>query len=138
MLQLEPGNTNVTPYLTIEDAPNAILYYRAVFDADVTGQMMAEDGKRVTHATVKIGDFVFMMSSAFPEFGGHMAPDSERGSPVAISLRLATPTEVDRIYAKALEHGGSISAPPQDMFWGDRFAQVIDCAGHRWMLAAKL
>ena len=138
MLKLEAGNTNLTPYLTIADAPKAIAFYEAVFDAKVTHKVMAEDGKRLMHATLHIGNFHFMLSSEFTEFGGYSGPDVKRGSPVAVSLRLATPDEVDRVYTKAIEQGGTESAAPEDMFWGDRFAQVIDCAGHRWMLAAKI
>jgi len=137
-VKLEVGQFNLIPYLTIADSDHAIAFYEAVFGAKVTHKMMAEDDKRIMHATLTIGDFHFMLSGEFPEFSNFSGPDPVRGSSVAVSLRLESPQEVDRIFAKALDHGGTQSAEPQNMFWGDRFAQIVDCAGHRWMLAAKL
>ena len=77
-----------------------------------------------------------MLSDEFPEFSPQAAPDMEKGSPVAMSLRLDAPAEVDRLYHLALEKGGTSSWPPEDMFWGDRFCQLYDPFGHRWMLVA--
>lgn len=128
----------VSPYLTVSDAEEAISFYETVFGAKCTFRMPAEDGKRLMHASLLINGSHIMLSDEFPEYGGFVGPDKERGSPVAISLTLKSPDEVDRIYALALKHGGTESSPPEDMFWGDRFAQVIDIAGHRWMLACAL
>ncbi len=132
------NNSGVGPYLTIDGVEEAISFYQAVFNGELLSKMMAEDGERVLHATMRIHGGTVMMSDEFPEYGGHPAPDMERGSPVAMSLRFKDPRNVDRVYALALENGGKESAKPEDMFWGDRFAQVIDIKGHRWMLVAPL
>jgi uncharacterized glyoxalase superfamily protein PhnB len=42
------------------------------------------------------------------------------------------------MFAQAVAAGGNGVVPPEDMFWGDRFAIVIDPFGHRWMLDAPL
>lgn len=128
----------ISPYLTVADGEAAIRFYETVFDARLSGKMMAEDGKRIMHATLIIFGEMVMLSEEFPEYGNYIGPDKERGSPVAVSLRLDSASEVDRIYDLALKNGGQKSAEPEDMFWGDRFAQLIDVAGHRWMLVAKL
>jgi hypothetical protein len=31
--------------------------------------------------------------------------------------------------------GAKVKMPVMDMFWGDRYGQVIDPFGHRWSLA---
>jgi len=127
---------SIEPYLTVKGAKAAIAWYEDVFDATCLATMDAEDGERLMHATLSIGGSMFMMSDEFEEFSPHLAPDMERGSPVAISLRLETAADVDRIYDLALEKGAKNSWPPEDMFWGDRFAQIYDPFGHRWMLVS--
>lgn len=133
-----PERAGPTPYLTVNGVKQAIEFYEAVFGATLAGHMMAEDGKRFMHASLEINGSSLMMSDEFPEFGGYVGPDMERGSPVAMSLRYDDPKDVDRIYNLALEKGATNSWPPEDMFWGDRFAQIVDPFGHRWMLVAIL
>lgn len=128
----------VSPYLTIDGAANAIEFYKKVFGAELLSQMTEDDGDRIMHATLKIRNSIVMLSDQFPEHGNYLGPDKERGSPVAISLRFDRAGDVDRTYAAALENGAKKSWAPEDMFWGDRFAQLVDPAGHRWMLVAKL
>ena len=42
------------------------------------------------------------------------------------------------VRSEAVAAGGNGVVPPADMFWGDRFAIVIDPFGHRWMIVAPL
>jgi len=128
----------VSPYLTIKGAKAAIAFYEKVFDAKCVSTMDAEDGERLMHATIMIKDNPIMLSDEFPEFGGYVGPDSKIGSSVAISITLDTASEVDRIYELALQNKATASHAPEDMFWGDRFCQLHDPFGHRWMLSAVL
>ena len=59
-------------------------------------------------------------------------------SPVAVSLRLGEAGEVDRVHGLALENGATELQAPENMFWGDRFSQLTDPFGHRWMLVATV
>ena len=43
---------------------------------------------------------------------------------------------VDTMAAGVAEAGATITLGPQDMFWGDRFAELTDPFGHRWLLTA--
>jgi hypothetical protein len=43
--------------------------------------------------------------------------------------------DVDALYARAVKAGAQGVAPPADMFWGDRFARVVDPFGHSWAMA---
>ncbi len=127
---------SLSPYLTVKDAEAAISFYESVFGMECTYRLPEENGKRLMHATLRCGDSILMLSDEFPEFSPHLAPDMERGSPVAMSIRLEKADDVDRLYNLALEYGAKSSWPPEDMFWGDRFCQIYDPFGHRWMLAA--
>ncbi|MEL7272006.1 MAG: glyoxalase/bleomycin resistance/extradiol dioxygenase family protein [Pseudomonadota bacterium] len=128
----------LTPYLTMHDTRAALDFYGKVFGATWDEPMMAEDGKRIMHVTAHVAGQPLMMSDAFPEFGNVEGPDKQRGSPVCISLQLQKPEDIDALYEKALAHGAEGTSPPEDMFWGDRFAQFADPQGHRWMLTALL
>ena len=44
--------------------------------------------------------------------------------------------DVDAIVSKAKRADATITTQPQDMFWGDRFAQFTDPFGHEWMIGA--
>ena len=127
----------MSAYLTIDGAEAAIAFYESVFGLQCEFRQPAEDGKRLLHARLRLGDSIIMVSDVFPEFSPIPAPDKEAGSAVAVSVRLKDPEEVDRIYNLALENGAVSSWPPDDMFWGDRFCQLYDPFGHRWMLAAS-
>lgn len=126
----------VSPYLTIEKAAEAIEFYKRVFSATEMGRQLADDGKRILHATLSINGGLVMLSDEFPEHGGGRSPKSLGDSPVAISLMFSTPDAVDDTHKRALEHGAKSDMDPQDPFWGGRFAMIRDPFGHRWMFSS--
>jgi uncharacterized glyoxalase superfamily protein PhnB len=82
------------------------------------------------HALLKIGDSFLMLNDEFPEFGGTSAPATESSDTLHIYI-----DNVDSAFEKAVKAGAKIKMPVMDMFWGDRYGQVIDPYGHRWSLA---
>lgn len=128
----------LTPYLTVHDARAALEFYAVVFGATWDEPMMAEDGKRIMHVSATVAGHPLMLSDPFPEYGNVDAPDRQRGCPVSIAIQLSQPEHIDTLYEKALAHGAKPASPPEDMFWGDRFAQFDDPQGHRWMMTAVL
>ena len=128
----------VSPYLIVKGAKAAIEFYQKVLGATIVSVMDAEDGERVMHATLMIQDNPVMLSDEFPEFDSEPGAVPGNGSPVAVSITVSAPDEVDRIYKLAMENGSVKSHAPEDMFWGDRFCQFYDPFGHRWMLLAAL
>lgn len=126
----------VVPYLTVKGGQRALDFYCNVMGAKVLSKMPAsESDDRIMHATLDFGGGEVMLSDEFSEYGGHKAPNGD-DSPVAMSLRLQEAVHVDALHAAIIEAGGRSSHAPEDMFWGERFAQVFDPFGHRWMLAA--
>jgi len=128
------GFHTVTPHLTVRDGNRAIEFYKKAFGAQVLHVMPAPGGK-VMHAAFKIGDSIVMLNDEFPEHGGASAPPATGGSGVALHVYLEN---VDAAFDRAVSAGASVKMPPMDMFWGDRYGQVIDPFGHRWSLATHI
>jgi hypothetical protein len=97
----------VSPYLTIDGVLRAIEFYKTVFGAEELGVHMAEDGKRVMHAALRINGGLVMLSDSFPEFGDYPPPD-----PSAARLyRSAWPCQIRPRWI-ACTSARSITAPP--------------------------
>ena len=118
---------SVTPYLNLADAKAAIGFYVEAFGAVETFRLPAEDGKKIMHAVLEIAGGAIFLSD--------MGPD-QRPASVAIALGLESAQAVDALAARVADAGATITFGPQDMFWGDRFAELTDPFGHRWMLTA--
>ena len=65
------------------------------------------------------------------EMGGR-SPEALGGTPTAIHLYVP---DADAVFARALAAGAQVRMPLQDMFWGDRYGQVVDPFGHVWAIA---
>jgi uncharacterized glyoxalase superfamily protein PhnB len=128
---VRPGYHSITAHLIVRGADEAIAYYKKVFGAQEIGRAPGPDGKRLMHAVVKIGDSMVMLADEFPEFGScAAAADAGR----AISLCLYVP-DVDAVFERAVAAGAKPKMPPGDMFWGDRYSQIVDPFGQEWAIA---
>lgn len=83
------------------------------------------------HAAIRIGDSVLMLMDDFPEWGS-LGPKALKGSPVTLHLYM---NDVDAAMKQAVAAGATVTMPVADMFWGDRYGQVVDPFGHRWSIA---
>ena len=126
---IPPGAHTVTPYLTVRDAAAAIDFYERAFGAKELHRMTAPDGK-VMHADIKMGDSHVFLSDEFPG-ADTKSPTALGSSSVTLHLYFR---KVDQAFARATEAGARATMPPADMFWGDRFAKVVDPFGHCWSL----
>jgi PhnB protein len=126
---IPPGVHTVTPYLTVRDAAAAIEFYKRAFGAKERGRMTSADGK-VMHADVKIGDSHVFLADEFP--------GADTKSPAALGCSSVTLhlyfRNIDQAFARATDAGARATMAPADMFWGDRFAKVVDPFGHCWSL----
>ena len=59
------GYHTVTPYIAVNNAAEAIEFYKRAFGAEERYRMPTPDGK-IMHAEIKIGDSVVMLSDEFP------------------------------------------------------------------------
>lgn len=124
---------SVTPSLTVDGCAEAIDFYERALGAELI-QKADGPGGRVWHAEIEVGGSVVMLNDEFPEHGS-VAPPSLGGSPVTIWLYVE---DVDAAFRRAVDAGAEATMEPEDMFWGDRMASVVDPFGHRWSLASRV
>jgi PhnB protein len=120
----------ITPSLTVKGADEAIEWYSKVLGAKLLSRMGTPDGKGVWHAELRVGDSVLMLNDEDPQMGA-TAPHGEEAHG---SIHVYT-EDVDGVFNKAVAAGAKPRMPPMDMFWGDRYAQIMDPFGHVWGLA---
>ena len=124
------GMHSLTPHLVCAGAADAIEFYKRAFNAVETSRLPSPSG-RLMHAAVRIGDSTLMLVDEFPDMGS-FGPNALKGSPVTIHLYVE---DVDKTIAQALAAGATLKMAVQDMFWGDRYGQLVDPFGHHWSVA---
>ena len=127
------GHRSLAPYLTVRGASEAIDFYARVFGAKELYRIPGPNGG-IGHAEVQIGDSVLMLADESPEQGTR-SPEAYGGTPASIFAYLP---DVDAVFAKAAAAGAKIQAPPEDMFWGDRYGKLKDPFGHEWGIATHI
>ena len=125
-----PGYPQISPYLCVDGAAEAVAFYEAVFDATERLRIPAPDGK-VGHSELEIGDGLVMVSDEWPDMNV-LGPKSIGGTPIALNVYV---DDADAAMARAVEHGATQLRPVEDHFYGDRAGQFEDPWGHRWNVA---
>lgn len=118
------GFRTVTAVMNVPDAAAEIAFCKKAFGAKL-GEKMVGPGKKVMHATVEIGNSVIMLADAVRD-------------PVRLGTFFLYVESVDKTVAKAVKAGAKVLMPPMDMFWGDRFARVVDPQGNQWAIATQI
>ena len=127
------GYSTISPYLAVDDAAEAIEYYKKAFGAEETERMEAPDGK-IGHAELKIGDSHVMLSDPFPQ--ASTTPPKELGGTSGSIFMYVE--DVDAVVQKAVAAGATVTMEVDDQFWGDRFGSVTDPFGHTWSIATHV
>lgn len=124
----------LTPHIAIADkrASEAIEFYKQAFGAVEQVRMPAEDGVRLMHAHLLVNGSSLMMHDDFPEYSGQTM-----AAPSGVTLHLQV-DDADRWYDRAIAAGATSVMAPENMFWGDRYAQVKDPFGHLWSIGHPL
>jgi PhnB protein len=119
------GYHSVTPMLIVNGAARVIDFMKAAFGAEERMLMPMPDG-RVAHAELMVGDSCVMLSDGSPEW-----------PPIGGAIHLYV-EDVDATYRRALAAGATSRSEPQDQFYGDRSASVVDPAGIVWSIATHV
>lgn len=128
------GYHTVTSTLIVDNAAQAIDFYKRAFGAQEISRYPGPDG-RIMHAEIKIGDSIVMLSDEMPQMGVR-GPKAFQGAPPArLWLYL---DNVDATWKRALDAGAKEQMPLDDQFWGDRMGQITDPFGHVWSLAQHI
>ena len=125
------GYHSVTPYIYVKGAAKALEFYKNAFGAQEMFRLPGPDGQTIVHAEMNVGGSVIMLSDENQQMNA-MSPETRGGPTGSIMLYVE---DVDASYKRAIDAGAKEKAPPMDMFWGDRFSQVIDPFGHLWAIA---
>jgi PhnB protein len=127
------GYHTVTPYLAVEDAAQAIEYYKKAFGAKERLRMEAPGGK-IGHAELEIGDSLVMLSDPFPQ-ASTKPPKQLGGTSASVFLYVE---DVDSVVQDAIDAGATVTMPIENQFWGDRFGSITDPFGHLWSIATHV
>lgn len=130
--RITTGHHTVLPHLIVEDAAEAIDFYKRAFDAKEV--LRVDCGEKVGHAEIRIGNSRILLSDESLE-AGTRAPQALGGSPVSILLYVK---DVDRFVGKALAVGAKLQRPVEDKLHGDRSGSLEDPFGHVWQIATRI
>ena len=124
------GHHTVTPSLTLDNAAQAIDWYKKALGAEEIARSVGPDGK-IMHAEIRIGDSLIMLMDAMM---GGKGPKAFGGSPASLWLYV---DDCDALFNRAVAAGGRVT--PQgamiDQFWGDRSGTFTDPHGYTWTIA---
>lgn len=132
----------INPYLNFNgNTEEAFNFYKSVFGGefvmlqrfkDIPGgeKMSAEDGEKIMHISLPIGqDTILMATDALESMGQKLSP----GNNFYISISTASEEEADKLFY-GLSEGGQVTMPLDKAFWGAYFGMFIDKFGIQWMV----
>jgi PhnB protein len=122
------GYQTVTPQLTLDNAVQAIDWYKKALGAEEISRAPGPDGK-IMHAELRIGNSRIMLSDALM---GNKGPQMLGGSPASLWLYVE---DCDALFKRALDAGAQTRMPMGDQFWGDRCGSISDPHGYTWTIA---
>ena len=126
------GYHTVTPQLALDDAAQAIEWYKKALGAEETARAVGSDGK-IIHAEIRIGDSLVMLNDAMM---GSKGPRALGGSPASLWIYV---DDCDALFNRAVAAGGTVAGGPMgqmtDQFWGDRSGTFTDPHGYTWTIA---
>lgn len=132
----EQPTGGLTPHIQIGDrrAAEAIDWYKQAFGATEIRRQAVEDG-RLIHAHLHINGASLMLHDEFPEHVDPSEADVAGGSGLMLHLQV---DDADTWFGRAVTVGARAAMPVQDMFWGDRYGQIVDPFGYRWSIGHPL
>lgn len=117
---------SVSPYLLVERADDVVAFLEETFDAEVTRRYEKPDGS-VMHLEVRIDDSIVMMG--------------EPGNPDAVTPAMVHVyvDDVDRVYERGLEAGGSTEQEPTRRDGeSDKRGGLVGPSGHTWWVSTHV
>ena len=129
-----PDNSSrIIPRLVCKDGAAEIDFCLATFGAIELNRRMGPDNM-MAHALLTIDNEMIMIEGEWPTLPSR-APNPDGSSPVVIFLYVA---DVDNTVERAVANGATVLVQPQNQFWGDRIAWIMDPASHVWTIATRI
>jgi PhnB protein len=104
-----------------------VLFKLRAKDAPAEYAVHGEQGERIMHASLKIGETTVMASD------GNTAQDATPHSGFSVSISVADVAESKKVF-DALAEGGRIGLPWQKTFFSAGFGMLTDKFGIPWMV----
>jgi PhnB protein len=128
------GHHTVTPQLIMDNAAQAIDWYKKALGAQEVARAVGPDGK-IMHAEIRIGDSLIMLND---EMGGAKSAKAFGGSPASLWVYVEN---CDTLFNRAVAAGAKVAPGPMgalaDQFWGDRSGTFTDPHGYQWTIATR-
>jgi PhnB protein len=128
----------ITPYLVVSNAAEAIEFYKKAFGATVDGEAHLMPGTdKIMHVRLVINGSLIMLCDDMSAMMNRRSetPEALGGSPITLALSLK---DVQSFWDKAIAGGATVTMPLADMFWGDRYGQIVDPYGHKWSMSQTI
>ncbi len=119
---------NIAPWLSVDDATNAVDFYKEAFGARLLSHVGGDDGG-IQVAQLAIGGAIFWVQQDIDAF-----PDESRPPSVRMILSVDDP---DAALQRAIEAGATLVAPIHEDF-GWRTGRFTDPSGHDWEVSKQL
>lgn len=119
------GYQSVIPYLIIKNPAATIEFAKTVLNATLLEKMDTPEGE-IVHAELRIGDSVVMMGQS-----GEQYPPQ----PCMLHIYL---NDIDEAFKRAVKAGAKVIRQPENQFYGDRSALVVDANDISWNLSTHI
>ena len=116
------GYHTISPYIIVDGAEAMMSFLAAVFEATEKERITLANG-RIGHAEMQLGDCVVMIT------------DASDANPARSSAHYVFLDDVDATYRRALAAGATSRNEPDDKFYGNREAGLVDRWGNLWWIA---
>lgn len=128
------GCEGLIPFLCIRGASSAIEFYKKAFGAKEISRLASPDGSVLLHAEIEIAGSKLYLCDEVPHMQRWLSPQAFGGTTSAVHRFVE---DIDAVFEQAVAAGATISMPPWDSFWGDRFGKLTDPFGHEWSFATR-
>jgi PhnB protein len=124
----EPFKTTIAPWLAVENADEAVAFYRAALGAVASYRLEGDDGKLAV-AQPSVDGAAFWVQE-----DSESGPDARGSTSVRLILSVEDP---DSAYDRAIGAGATEVAPVSEAY-GWRTGRVTDPFGYHWELSRQL
>jgi PhnB protein len=121
---------DVTPYLIVDGAADAIGWYGRVFGAREVTRMTGGAG-RIAHAELRIGPSSVFIADEHPHYEAIVGPAKVGGTPVYLDIET---DDVAGLHDRAVAAGATSIRAPTDPAMAVWSAKVRDPFGHVWLI----
>ena len=118
--------------LVVSDMMRSIEFYRAI-GLEIPDDTVWRTDTGAHHVVMKMPDgFELALDShaLAQEYNGGWRPFKGEGNRTVMSFRYADAADVDRAYERVVALGYGTAQPPFYIFWGSRYAIVVDPDGN--------